>query len=74
MPISLLQELDWWKKNIGISRSEIIRAGIRMYIKHHREELVDAEKRGLENYHQQKMSKPSCNTHRDENWIPVPEW
>lgn len=48
MPISLLQELDWWKNNIGSTRSEMIRSGIRMYINHKKEQLADTEKRELE--------------------------
>ena len=51
LPIPLLQELDWWKKNIGTSRSEIIRAGIRMYIRHKKSEIADTERRELEAYH-----------------------
>ena len=51
MPIPLLQELDWWKKNLAINRSEIIRAGIRLYIKSQKEQLADQERKELENYH-----------------------
>ena len=50
MPISLLQELDWWKKTVGTNRSEIIRTGIRMYIQHKKSELADAERLELEAY------------------------
>ncbi|HID70027.1 MAG TPA: hypothetical protein EYP35_06100 [Desulfobacterales bacterium] len=48
MPISLLQELDWWKKATGTNRSEIIRAGIRMYIREKKSQLADQEKKELE--------------------------
>lgn len=63
MPIPLLQELDWWKKNIGSTRSEMIRAGIRMYIKEKKTQLADQERKELENYHvQQQNQKRKMNT------------
>ncbi len=57
MPIPLLQELDWWKNNIGSTRSEMIRAGIRMYIKHKKGQLVDAERQELQNHHLHKLNQ-----------------
>ena len=63
MPIPLLQELDELKIIIGDNSSNIIRAGIRMYIHHKKNQLADQEKQDLENYHiHQQNQKRQVNT------------
>ena len=63
MPIPLLQELDWLKNNTGSTRSEMIRTGIRMYIQDKKNQLVDQERKELENYHiRQQNQKRQVNT------------
>lgn len=51
IPIILLNELDYWKKHFGMSRSEIIRSGIRMYINHQKDNMIELERKKLGMYH-----------------------
>ena len=63
MPIPLLQELDWLRDNIGSTRSEMIRAGIRMYIMNKKNQLADQEKKELEAYYtRQRNQSRQVNT------------
>jgi len=69
MPIPLLQELDWWRKNIGSTRSEMIRSGIRMYIKEKKNQLADQEKKELEAWQVEQHNK-----RRKVNTGLLPDW
>ena len=63
IPITLLQELDYWKKHFGMSRSEIIRSGIRMYINHQKDNMVKSERHKLDMYYlKNKNKKLEVNT------------
>ena len=75
LPYALHNELNAHTRITSTNRSEIIRNAIRYYLRKMKDELVDAERLELENYqiHQQNQRREAISTHRDENWIPVPE-
>ena len=76
LPYALYNELNTHTRITATNRSETIRNAIRYYLRKVEDELVEAERMEIEAYriHQQNQRREAVTTHKDENWIPVPEW
>lgn len=69
IPVALLLELDSMRNVTYTTRSEIIRAGIRMYIREYKNRLADKERKALEAY-----SVRQQNQHREVSTGLLPDY